>query len=66
MFVVGGPNAVKGGMFGGLPSLTNLDAGNLIHTTDFRQVYATLLDKWLGGDADALLGQHWDRLDFIK
>jgi uncharacterized protein (DUF1501 family) len=66
MFVIGGPNALKGGMFGGLPSLTNLDAGNLIHTTDFRQVYATLLDKWLGADADTLLGQHWDRLDFLK
>jgi uncharacterized protein (DUF1501 family) len=66
MFIVGGPNVVKGGLYGALPSLDNLDAGNLRYTTDFRSVYATLLDKWLHADADTLLGQHWDRIDFLK
>ncbi len=63
MFIVGG--AVKGGMFGALPSLANLDAGNLRFTTDFRSVYATLLDRWLMADANRLLGTGYDRLDFI-
>jgi len=63
MFIVGG--AVKGGMFGELPPLDNLDAGNLRFTTDFRSVYATLLDRWLGADANALLGASYDRLNFL-
>ncbi len=63
MFIVGGP--VKGGFYGDMPSLANLDAGNLRFTTDFRSVYATLLDRWLQADADALLGAHFDRLGFI-
>ena len=39
--------AVRGGLYGQTPSLTNTDAGNLIHTTDFRSVYATILQRWL-------------------
>jgi len=47
MFVVGKP--VKGGHYGTPPSLTMLDAGdNLVYTTDFRRVYATMMDGWLG------------------
>jgi uncharacterized protein (DUF1501 family) len=47
MFVAG--NKVKGGQYGKIPSLTELDAGdNLIHTTDFRRVYATMISGWLG------------------
>jgi uncharacterized protein (DUF1501 family) len=47
MFVAG--KDVKGGQYGGVPSLTKLDpGGNLIHTTDFRRVYATMIDGWLG------------------
>ncbi len=46
MFMVG--NKVKGGHYGRYPSLTDLTAGgNLKHTTDFRQVYATAIDGWL-------------------
>jgi uncharacterized protein (DUF1501 family) len=46
MFVVG--NKIKGGHYGTIPSLTKLDAGdNLIHTTDFRRVYATMISGWL-------------------
>jgi len=63
MFIVGG--AVKGGMYGQLPSLGNLDAGNLRFTTDFRAVYATLLDRWLMADANRLLGASYDRLGFL-
>lgn len=47
MFVAG--NKVKGGHYGNIPSLTQLDPGdNLIHTTDFRRVYATAVAGWLG------------------
>jgi uncharacterized protein (DUF1501 family) len=47
MFVAGAK--VKGGHYGKIPSLTNLDAGdNLIHTTDFRRVYASMISGWLG------------------
>jgi len=46
MFIVG--KGVKGGMYGRHPSLTDLDDGNLKMTTDFRRVYATMIDEWLG------------------
>jgi len=46
MFIVG--KGVKGGLYGNAPSLTNLDDGNLKMTTDFRRVYATMIDGWLG------------------
>lgn len=46
MFVVGAP--VQGGMYGRHPSLTDLDDGNLRMTADFRRVYATVVDGWLG------------------
>lgn len=55
MFVVGKP--VTGGHYGQPPSLTQLDAGdNLVHTTDFRRVYASVIEGWLGYlRTDALL-----------
>ncbi len=47
MFVAG--KKVKGGHYGTVPSLTKLDSGdNLIYTTDFRRVYATMISGWLG------------------
>jgi uncharacterized protein (DUF1501 family) len=46
MFIVG--KGVKGGLYGEHPSLTDLDDGNLKMTTDFRRVYATMIDGWLG------------------
>jgi uncharacterized protein (DUF1501 family) len=54
-FVVG--PSVKGGRFGEPPSLTSLDrTGNLVHTKDFRSLYATLLQGWLGVEPAAVLG----------
>jgi uncharacterized protein (DUF1501 family) len=47
MFVAG--NRVKGGQYGTVASLTKLDTGdNLLYTTDFRRVYATMISEWLG------------------
>ena len=46
MYVIGKP--VKGGHYGDVPSLTDLDeGGNLKYTTDFRRVYASLIEGWL-------------------
>ncbi len=64
-FVIG--NAVKGGMYGKPPSLAELVLGdNLESTTDFRRVYATLIEEWLGADAAKVLGQRFDTLGMIK
>jgi uncharacterized protein (DUF1501 family) len=55
MYVIGKP--VKGGHYGLPPSLTELDGdGNVAHTTDFRRVYASLIEGWFGyRDSRALL-----------
>ena len=47
------------------PDLEKLDSGDLIHTVDFRSIYATLLDHWLGADADMILGNKFSRLGFV-
>lgn len=56
MFVIGKP--VTGGHYGEAPSLTALtELDNLRHTTDFRRVYATATEGWLGyPDTKGLLG----------
>jgi uncharacterized protein (DUF1501 family) len=48
MFVLG--KRIRGGFHGKHPSLTDLDDGNLKMTTDFRRVYATMIEEWLGYD----------------
>ena len=58
---VAGPS-VKGGVVGGHPSLKDLDVGDLKHHTDFRRVYATLLEGWLGCDSKAVLGARWEHV----
>jgi len=63
MFVFG--KALKGGLYGTYPSLTDLDQGDLKHSIDFRSVYATVLDRWLGADPSKILGANFDRLNFI-
>ncbi len=48
MYLIG--KQVNGGHYGKLPSLVDLDDGNLVYTTDFRRVYATAISGWLGYD----------------
>ncbi|MDP6351507.1 MAG: DUF1501 domain-containing protein [Alphaproteobacteria bacterium] len=60
MYVIG--DAVKGGVYGAPPSLTELDDGNLIHTTDFRRVYATMIGEWLGLDPAVVLKGDFETL----
>jgi uncharacterized protein (DUF1501 family) len=45
-FVIGKP--VTGGQYGGVPSLTDLEEGNLKFTTDYRRIYSTLIRGWMG------------------
>ena len=63
MFVIG--DNVKPGLFGEAPSLQRLDDGDLIHTVDFRQVYAAVLEDWLGVSAKAVLGEAFAPLPVI-
>jgi len=66
MFVAGKP--VKGGQYGAIPSLTKLDEGdNLIYTTDFRRVYATMIAGWLGlRDTRPLLNGAFEPFDMFQ
>jgi uncharacterized protein (DUF1501 family) len=63
MFVIGTP--VKGGVIGKHPSLSELDQGDLKMNTDFRSVYATLLDGWLGAKSETILGKEFPKLDLV-
>jgi uncharacterized protein (DUF1501 family) len=65
VFVIGAP--VRGGMYGEMPSLTDLDDGNLRYTTDFRRVYTTLITQWMGqADAGAVLRQPFAPFDMLS
>jgi uncharacterized protein (DUF1501 family) len=65
VFVIGAP--VRGGMYGEMPSLTDLDDGNMRYTTDFRRVYTTLITQWMGqGDAGAVLRQPFAPLEMLS
>lgn len=63
MFLIGNP--VNGGFYGEQPSLSNLFKGDLAVTTDFRDVYATVIEKVLKSPVTATLGK-WDgRVNFL-
>ena len=64
-FIIG--DGVKGGMYGLYPSLKEeyqLE-GDLQFNVDFRSVYTTILEKWLGLDPDPIVGGQFERLAFI-
>jgi uncharacterized protein (DUF1501 family) len=62
--LVCGPN-IKGGLYGKHPSLTELDAGDLKFTTDFRSVYATAIERWLGIDSEKVLGARYAPIPLV-
>ena len=64
LFVAG--TSVAGGVVGKHPSLSDLDADDLKFHTDFRSIYATLLDGWLGCDSKAVLGAKWDHIRALE
>jgi uncharacterized protein (DUF1501 family) len=63
LFVVG--KGVKKGIYGDAPNLANLDNGNLRFATDFRSIYATVLEGWLQADSSPILGRKFSRIAFI-
>lgn len=64
LFVIG--DQVKAGVFNAAPDLIDLDNGDLKFDIDFRNIYATLLDGWLGADSGKILRQDFLTLPFLK
>jgi uncharacterized protein (DUF1501 family) len=64
-FMVGEP--VAGGQYGKMPSLTELNDGNMVYTTDFRRLYATAIASWMGHtDAAGVLRGEFAPLPIIR
>lgn len=61
VFLLG--RGVRGGFHGAQPSLADLDDGDLKFTTDFRAVYASVLDRVLGADPGQILNGWSQPLD---
>lgn len=64
-FVAGG--SIRGGVYGQAPDLTRLDGNqNVVYTTDFRQMYATVAEQWWGVKAETVVRGKFDALKFIR
>ena len=64
VFLAGGK--VRGGIIGKHPSLTDTDQGDLKHHTDFRSVYAGVLEQWMKLNSAKVLGKSWRSLKLVK
>jgi uncharacterized protein (DUF1501 family) len=64
-FVIG--DQVKGGMYGAYPSLKpeDLTQGDLEPNYDFRGLYSTIVDKWMGLDAVPIVGGQFEQMSFV-
>ena len=64
-FVIG--QNVKGGLYGEYPSLDadKLDEGDLQFNNDFRGLYSTILEKWMGLDAKPIVNGEFEQMAFI-
>lgn len=63
LFVTGG--AVKAGLYGKTPSLTQLYNGDVVHNVDFRSVYASVLENWLKVPVAPILNRPFPTLNFV-
>ena len=65
-FVVGGQ--VDGGLYGQYPSLRPEDQleGDLRFNNDFRSTYSTILDQWLGLEAEPIVNGRFEQIDFLR
>jgi uncharacterized protein (DUF1501 family) len=63
VFLAGG--GVKGGLHGTRPDLNNLDDGDVKVSLDFRRIYATLLDQWVGCRSEKVLGEKFEHLAIL-
>ena len=64
MFFMGGALKQKG-LLNDMPNLADLSDGDLKHKVDFRNVYATVINKWLGVNDKEILGGSFERMSFI-
>ncbi len=64
VFMMGG-NLKKPGFYNEAPNLLNLDNGDLKYEVDFRQIYATVLEKWLGTNHRGILGDEFKLLGMV-
>lgn len=64
MFFISGGLKQKG-VLNAMPDLGDLNEGDLKYKVDFKNVYATVLNKWLGANDKGILGKQYDLLDFI-
>ncbi len=64
MFLVSGGLKQKG-VLNAMPDLGDLNEGDLKYNVDFKNVYATILNKWLKADDIAILGKKYDCLGFV-
>ncbi len=64
MFFISGGLKQKG-VLNTMPDLSDLNEGDLKHKVDFKNVYATVLNKWLGADDKMILGGNFEQFDFI-
>ncbi len=64
MFFISGGLKEKG-ILNAMPDLNDLNDGDLKHKVDFKNVYATVLNKWLGADDKMILGNKFSHLNFI-
>jgi len=55
----------QGGLIGEAPNLNISAKGDLTYKIDFRQVYATVLDKWMETDPASVLGKKFTELSFL-
>ena len=64
-FAIGDP--VRGGMYSEYPSLAEPDLveGDLAFNTDFRGVYGALVERWLGLDAQPVVGGNFEQPEFV-
>jgi len=64
-FMVG--QNIKGGEYGEYPSTApeDLEQGDLVPSTDFRGVYSTILEDWMGLDANPLVGGVFEKPKFV-
>jgi uncharacterized protein (DUF1501 family) len=64
MFLIG--SNVAPGIHGAHPSLTELDQGDLKFQVDFRSVYATVLEQWMGIGSQPILGSRFPAVEILK
>jgi uncharacterized protein (DUF1501 family) len=64
VFLLG--DAVEGGLHGERPNLAALEAGDLAAPIDFRSVYASIIEEWLGRDAEPVVRGRYAKLGLFR